>query len=71
MDTLFTFWDDITHYKTKSVHFLGLMNSAFKAIGLLSHREFVVLLFALCLIGAFLGLSSSKAFQFWHDISEA
>ena len=30
MDTLYTFWDNITHYKTKSVHFLGLMNSATK-----------------------------------------
>ena len=28
MDTLYTFWDSITHYKTESVHFLGLMNSA-------------------------------------------
>ena len=28
MDTLFTFWDNITHYNTKSVHFWGLMNSA-------------------------------------------
>ena len=24
------FWDNITHYKRKSVHFLGLMNSATK-----------------------------------------
>ena len=30
MDTLYTFWDDVTHYKTESVHFLGLMNSATK-----------------------------------------
>ena len=30
MDTLYTFWDNITHYKTESVHFLGLMNSATK-----------------------------------------
>ena len=30
MDALYTFWDNITHYKTKSVHFLGLMNSATK-----------------------------------------
>ena len=28
MDTLYTFWDNITHYKTESVHFLGLLNSA-------------------------------------------
>ena len=28
MDTLYTFWDNITHYNTESVHFLGLMNSA-------------------------------------------
>ena len=30
MDTLYTFWDKITHYKTESVHFWGLMNSATK-----------------------------------------
>ena len=30
MDTLYTFWDNITHYKTKSVDFL-LMNSATKS----------------------------------------
>ena len=30
MDTLYTFWDNITHYKTESVHFLRLMNSANK-----------------------------------------
>ena len=23
MDTLYTFWDTITHYKTESVYFLG------------------------------------------------
>ena len=28
MDTLYTFWDNTTHYKTKSVHVFGLMNSA-------------------------------------------
>ena len=28
MDTLYSFWENITHYKTKSIHFLGLMNSA-------------------------------------------
>ena len=28
MDTLYTFGDNMTDYKTKSVHFLGLMNSA-------------------------------------------
>ena len=28
MDTLYTFWDNITHYKTESVHFWGLLNSA-------------------------------------------
>ena len=26
------FWDNITHYKTESVYFLGLMNSATKKI---------------------------------------
>ena len=30
MDTLYTFWDNSTHYKTESVNFLGLMNSATK-----------------------------------------
>ena len=30
MDTLYTFWDNTTHYKTESVHFWGLMNSATK-----------------------------------------
>ena len=30
MDTLYTFWDNITHYKTESVDFWGLMNSATK-----------------------------------------
>ena len=30
MDTLYTFWDNITHYQTESIDFLGLMNSATK-----------------------------------------
>ena len=30
MDTLYTFGDNITHYKTKSVYFWGLINSATK-----------------------------------------
>ena len=30
MGTLYKFLDNTTHYKTKSVHFLGLMNSATK-----------------------------------------
>ena len=36
MDTLYTFWDNTTHYKTDSVsvHFWGLMNSATKVQGL-------------------------------------
>ena len=33
MDTLYTFGDTITHHKTESVHFWGLMNSATKNIG--------------------------------------
>ena len=33
MDTLYTFWDNITHYKTESTHVLGLMNSATKLSG--------------------------------------
>ena len=30
MDTLYTFWNNITHDKTESVEFLGLMNLATK-----------------------------------------
>ena len=30
VDTLYTFWDNTTHYRTKSVHILGHMNSATK-----------------------------------------
>ena len=30
MDTLNTFWDNITYSKTESVYFWGLMNSATK-----------------------------------------
>ena len=30
MDTLYTFGDNFTHYKTESVYFWGLMNSANK-----------------------------------------
>ena len=30
MDTLYTFGENITHYKTDSVYFWGLMNSATK-----------------------------------------
>ena len=33
MDTLYSFWDHITHYKTESVNFLGFMNSATKVLG--------------------------------------
>ena len=32
MDTLYIFWDNITHYNIKSVHVLGLMNSATKVV---------------------------------------
>ena len=32
MDTLYTFWDNITHDNTKSVHLGGLMNSATKGV---------------------------------------
>ena len=39
MDTLYTFWDSITHYRTKSVHFLRLMNSATTSITLLSKSQ--------------------------------
>ena len=30
MDTLYTYWDNLTHYKTESVDFWGLMNSTTK-----------------------------------------
>ena len=30
MDSLYTFWDNTTHYKTESVHFSGLMSSVTK-----------------------------------------
>ena len=44
MDTLYTFWDNSTHYKTESVNFLGLMNSTtkytVKSLGL-NMRHFV------------------------------
>ena len=36
MDALYTFWDNLTHYKTESVNFLGLMNSATKQVVLWS-----------------------------------
>ena len=39
---IYTFGDNITHSKTKSVHFLGLMNSATKGW---KGYEFVELLF--------------------------
>ena len=32
MDTLYTFWDNINHYNTESVHFLGRMKSATKRV---------------------------------------
>ena len=35
MDTLYTFWDKITHDKTESVYFLGPMNSATKEFRLM------------------------------------
>ena len=33
------FWDNITHYKTTSVHFGGLMNSATKKMSLEVRRH--------------------------------
>ena len=33
MDALYTFWDNIARYKTESVFFWGLMNSATKVQG--------------------------------------
>ena len=38
MDTLHTFWDNITNYETESVDFLGLMNSATKRLGVQRSR---------------------------------
>ena len=32
MDTLYTFWDNITHSKNKSVHFLGLGVESFSKL---------------------------------------
>ena len=32
MDKFYTFWDNLTHHKTESVHFLGLMDSATRSI---------------------------------------
>ena len=42
MDKLYTFWDNIIHYKPESVHLLGLMNSATKkrVFWCLGFREF-------------------------------
>ena len=39
MDTLYTFWGDITHYKTESVHFLGRMDPATKLHRLLVRKH--------------------------------
>ena len=47
MDTLFTAWDNITHYKTESAHFWGLMNSATKLFLLSILLVLVLLLFLL------------------------
>ena len=44
MDTLYTFWDNITHYRTESVHFLGLMNLATKyRVCAFGHRPWLFL----------------------------
>ena len=42
MDTLYTFLDNTTHYETKRVHLLGLMNSATKGLKVvvMFHLEF-------------------------------
>ena len=40
MDTLYTFGENSTHYKTESVHFAGLMNSATQLLRLRSYRTF-------------------------------
>ena len=41
MDTLYTLWDNFTHYKTKVYTFLGLMNSATKKLCLdCEHQNF-------------------------------
>ena len=49
MDTLDTVWGNITHYKTESVHFWGLMNSAIKLFLLSILLVLVLLLFLLLL----------------------
>ena len=33
VDTLYIFWDSITHYKTKSVHFLGAYELSYYEAG--------------------------------------
>ena len=54
MDTLYTFWDNITHYKNKSVHFLGLMHSATKDMGRMvsNHPELCILFLGVLLVGS-------------------
>ena len=42
MDTLYTFWDNTAHYKTKSVDFLGLMNSATEVFLRVSYCTYTV-----------------------------
>ena len=37
VDRLYTFGDNITHYKTESLHFGGLMNSATKRLKTIKH----------------------------------
>ena len=39
MDTFYTFWDNVTHYKTESRHFWGLTNSATKFRSLTPESE--------------------------------
>ena len=63
MDTLYTFWDKIAHYKTESVHFMGLMNSATK--GNLNTYRFKDLYKEITLNGRFFGVhvNTTPAFE--------
>ena len=45
MDTLYTFWDNISHYKTESVNFEGLLNAATKIlmeVGIISNNVLII-----------------------------
>ena len=45
MDTLYTFWENITQYTTEGVHVLERMNSATKDLGILCSTKQIVVTF--------------------------